>query len=220
MGGLCVGVCVSGWGSWGETHPVGPERPPCILAVACVLPVWRISLHPVPCLLCPPQKEPERFHVCWSSISWGGRTYVSLCVRLCIFPPSYLLIILGRAREREIEVDVCFGTRQDVSVCSPKLCEYSALKYSLPLRLQTISCPKGLHGPPWPNILIPLTATGNWNFQLGGFRAWMVGERVKEYKKEKRKEQKCKLNPAANIWEIFLQAIICLFPPKPNCHNN
>lgn len=95
------GLCVSGWGSWGETHPVGPEWPPCVLAVACVLPVWRVSLHPVPFFSCPPQKEPERFHVCWSSISWGGRTYVSLCVcALVYFPPAYLLIILGRARER------------------------------------------------------------------------------------------------------------------------
>ncbi|KAF0032107.1 hypothetical protein F2P81_016662 [Scophthalmus maximus] len=46
-----------------------------------------------------------------------------------------------------------------IYITLPKLCEYSALKYSLPLRLQTTSCPEGLRGPPWPNIHIPLTGT-------------------------------------------------------------
>lgn len=83
-----------------------------------------------------------------------------LCVCACVFSSLLSINNIGE-RDREMEVDVRFGTRRDVSVRSPKLCEYSALKYSLPLRFQTILCPKGMHGPPWPNIHIPLTATGN-----------------------------------------------------------
>lgn len=46
---------------------------------------------------------------------------MSLCA-LVYFPPSYLLIILGRERDREIEVDVCFGTRRDVSLFAALSC--------------------------------------------------------------------------------------------------
>lgn len=100
-----------------------------------------------------------------------------LCVHACVFPSLLSINNIGES-ERQGDRSGCllWYKARCFSVCSPKLCEHSALKYSLPLRLQTISCPKGLHGPPWPNLHIPLTAIGNWNFQIGGFRAWTVRE--------------------------------------------
>lgn len=61
---------------------------------------------------------------------------MSLCV-LLYFPPIPSINNIGeRERERDREIEekgVCFGTRQDVSVFAALSCEYSALKYSLPL---------------------------------------------------------------------------------------
>lgn len=59
-----------------------------------------------------------------------------LCVCACVFSSILSINNIGgreRERDREIEVDVRFGTRQDVSLFAALSCEYSALKYSLPL---------------------------------------------------------------------------------------
>lgn len=124
---------------------------------------------------------------------------VSVCALVC-FPPSYLLIILGRARQGDRSGCLLWYKARCFSVCSPKLCEYSALKYSLPLWLQTISCPKGLHGPPWPNIHIPLTAT----------------ESAEEGRRKRAKVYKPSQIP--HVWEmvLFLQTIV-IFGTQDYC---